>query len=210
MALNLINAVVSKALFEAQIEVLENLKQFLASKEDVDIEFFDGLVNEFKDKLEADYKPPKGADKALKEAGLKEGKNKRKSKGKTDSDSDVKKKLSVYTMFIKYKMTDPEFKAQHSEVKNGKELMAAAVVAWQALSEDVKTQMKELYKENPEMNGEALYKQVTGGASTQVESVHNDSDADSDAPKPKEPVKKTKKASKLTKMAKKAETSDEE
>jgi len=166
MALTLINAVVSKAIFETQLETLETLRKFLADKEDVDVDFMNELLDEFKSKLESDFKPPKGAAKALKEAS---GKGK-----KSDSESESKpKKKSAYTLFIQYKMKDSEFKEAHPDLKNGKDLMAAAVAAWGELSDDLKIKMKTLNKENPDLTGEELFKQCAS----------DDSDVEEEKPK---------------------------
>jgi|UniRef100_A0A6C0BEQ4 hypothetical protein len=184
MALTLINAVVSKAIFETQLETLETLRKFLADKEDVDVDFMNELLDEFKSKVESDYKPPKGAAKALKEAS---GKNSKKS----DSDSENKpKKKSAYTLFIQYKMKDADFKASQPDLKKGKDLMAAAVASWSELSDDIKNKMKTLNKENPDLTGEELFKQCAkadkkdkpkpAAKATKKEKPVEESDAESD------------------------------
>lgn len=154
MAQTLITAVVSKSLFESQLETIESLRMFLAQKEDTDMDFMNELLNEFKAKVESDYKPPKGAAKALKEmAGTKRQK-------KETGDDAKPKKLSAYTLFIQYKMNSPEFKAENPTAK-GKDLMGRATAAWAALPDSFKEQMKKLNKEEPTLTGAELFDRVS-------------------------------------------------
>jgi hypothetical protein len=210
MSLTLINAVVSKAIFDTQLETLETLRKFLADKEDVDVDFMNELLDEFKSKIESDYKPPKGAAKALKEAS---GKGKRSKKSDSDSESKPKKK-SAYTLFIQYKMKDSDFKESHPDLKNGKDLMAAAVAAWGELSDEFKNKMKTLNKENPNLTGEELFNQSSDEEpvpkakkvvkKTAVKKKTTDSDVES-VESDEEPVPKAKKVVKKTAGKKKVD-----
>lgn len=151
MAQALINAVVSKSLFETQLETIESLRIFLGTKEDTDMEFMNELLNEFKSKVEAEYKPPKGAAKALKE--VPQAKKTKKAKvGET--------KKSAYTLYIQYRMTSDDFKALHPDCK-GKTMMSKAIASWTALPDSFKEQMKKLTAEEPELTGEQLFTRVS-------------------------------------------------
>jgi hypothetical protein len=196
MAQTLINAVVSKALFDTQIETIESLRTFLATKEDTDMDFMNELLNEFKAKVESEYKPPKGAAKALKEAGQTETKAKKAKKAAaaaSDSGDEKPKKLSAYTLFIKDRMTSDEFKAQYPDAK-GKELMTHAVAAWSALPDSVKEAMKKLNKEDPSLSGAELMSK-SSSKSTSDESEAKPEAAEPEVTKPakKAPAKRASK-----------------
>lgn len=149
MTQTLITALVSKSMFESQLETIESMRMFLAQKEDTDMDFMNELLNEFKAKVEADYKPPKGSAKALKEiSGVKKPKH------------DKPKKLSAYTLFIQYKMKSAEFKAENPTAK-GKDLMSRATAVWTSLPDSFKEQMKALNKEDPTLMGAELFDRVS-------------------------------------------------
>lgn len=193
-----INAVVAKALYDTQVETITAFKAFIADKDDVDMDFMNELIEEFQTKLQADYKPPKGAAKAMKDAGLAGGKGKKRGAKAEGDEPKAKRALSAYILFIKYKMNDTEFRAENTEAK-GKALMSAAIAVWAGLDDDIKNKMKDLHKENPEMDGKQLYEKAAG-----VEA-----DAASEAePEPEEPKKKATK-SKKTKKPAAAETDEE-
>ena len=190
MAQTLINVVVSKALFDTQIETIETLRTFLATKDDTDMDFMNELLNEFKTKIESEYKPPKGAAKALKEATQSETKAKKAKKTASSDDEAKPKKLSAYTMFIKDRMTSDEFKAEHPDAK-GKVLMAKAVEAWSTLPDSMKEKMKKLNKEDPTLSVAELM----------AKSAESDSEPEAES---KAPVKASKKSAEKEKPAKKS------
>lgn len=195
MAQTLINAVVSKALFDTQIETIETFRTFLATKDDTDMDFMNELLNEFKTKIESEYKPPKGAAKALKEATQSETKAKKAKKTASSDDEAKPKKLSAYTMFIKDRMTSDEFKAEHPDAK-GKVLMAKAVEAWSTLPDSMKEKMKKLNKEDPTLSVAELM-----AKSASSEGAESDSEPEAES---KAPVKASKKSAEKEKPAKKS------
>lgn len=146
----MINNAVSKALFETQLETLENFKKFLAAKDDVDMEFMEELINGFKDTLQAPKitGPKKGA----------------KGAKKSDSEDGAEKKKrapSAYTMYIQYQMQ--LLKKENPEIKSGKDLMAKAVEAWGELTEENKAELKKMLKDDPSLTSEQLVTRVIGG-----------------------------------------------
>lgn len=147
MAAAMINAAVTKALYEVQLETLDNFKKYLMDKDDVDMEFMEELIDGFRAKLVAGYKPPKA---------VKGGKG----KGKTGSDEEPKKKkaASAYTMYIQYQMA--QLKKDNPDIKSGKELMAKAVAAWGELTDEVKDKLKQTLKADPTLTSEQLVTKV--------------------------------------------------
>jgi hypothetical protein len=130
-----INAAVSRALYETQIETLDNFKTFLASREDVEIDFMEELITSFKNSL----KSPKNIKKTIA--------------------ADKKKRVpSAYTLFIKHRMH--LLKTENPDIKSGKDLMSKAVEAWGGLTEDMKDKLKSTLKDNPTLNAEDLYNAV--------------------------------------------------
>lgn len=130
-----INVAVSKALYETQIETLDNFKKFLASREDVEIDFMDELIAGFKNNLKA----PKNVKKPIA--------------------TEKKKRVpSAYTLFIKHKMH--LLKTENPDIKSGKDLMSKAVEAWGVMTVDMKEKLKATLKEDPTLNAEDLYKAV--------------------------------------------------
>lgn len=208
MAQAMLTAAVSKALFEVQLETLENFKKYLTDKDDVDMEFMEELIGGFKEKLMADYKPEKGAKGTKVTKGTKKG-------AKADSDGAVEKpkKKSSYTMYIQYQMA--QLKKSNPDIKSGKELMSKAVAAWGELTDDVKAQLKATLKEEPELTSEELVTKVISDIAhvsapnddkessakpsdkeeTDKESDNEKADVsdDDEKPKPKPKAKKTKK-----------------
>lgn len=165
----MINVVVSKALFDTQIQTLDSLLAFLPEKygDDVDMDFMNEVIASFKTKLEKEYKVPHGSAKALKEIEKEQKKNEKASNKKekkattkakksvdneetttnndtntNTTDIEVKKKRapSAYTMFIKHKMALLK-KEQPSDTK-GTALMKLASEAWKALSDDDVNKLK--------------------------------------------------------------------
>ena len=177
-----INAIVTSALADAQQTTLDNFQTFLATKEDVDMDFMKELIEEFRSKLGARSDPTDTAPEPKKTKAAKAGKAGKPTKkadkadkaAKADSNSDdttatvaAKKKPSAYNLFIKFAMTDESMKEQIKEKMNtedseqpkGRMLMKAAMELWADISEAAKDKMKVLYKENPEMTGKELYEQ---------------------------------------------------
>ncbi len=174
-----INAIVTAALADAQQTTLDNFQTFLATKEDVDMDFMKELIDEFRSKMPAvtpasvskvsEAKPKKASKFGAKKAP-------KAKKEVTDSNSDdtaatapvaAKKKPSAYNLFIKFAMTDESMKDKIKEKMNtedaeqpkGRMLMKAAMELWADISEASKDKMKVLYKENPELTGKELYEQ---------------------------------------------------
>jgi hypothetical protein len=172
-----INAIVTAALADAQQTTLDNFQTFLATKEDVDMDFMKELIDEFRSKMPmanpvSDSKVTETKPKKAKAAA----KAPKAKKDVTDSNSDdtaatapaaAKKKPSAYNLFIKFAMTDESMKDRIKEKMNtedaeqpkGRMLMKAAMELWADISEASKDKMKVLYKENPELTGKELYEQ---------------------------------------------------
>lgn len=167
----MINAAVAKALYETQLETLENFKKYLAEKDDVDMEFMEELIGGFKATLQAPKVPAAGKGK---------GKSKKADAEDTSENTEKKKRApSAYTMYIQYEMQ--HLKKDYPEIKSGKELMAKAVEAWGELTEENKSELKKMLKENPSLTSEQLVTRVLGGAKTETKVVA-ESDAESEAP----------------------------
>ena len=191
MAAAMINAAVAQALYQSQLETLENFKKFLAAKDDVDMEFMEELINGFKATLEADK--PKAVAKG--KGGAKKGKDGAKSSEGSGEEGEKKKRApSAYTMYIQYQMN--LLKKENPDIKSGKELMSKAVEAWGELSEDNKTELKRILKEDPTLTSEQLVTKVMGGAEekeVQAEEPEGESEiqpaAEEEKPKPKKAAK---------------------
>lgn len=160
----MINAVVAKALFDTQIETLDAFLAFLPEKynDDVDMDFMKEAVEAFKEKLQTDYKPPRGAVKVLKELNdctdsedvstsngtKKTAKKTTKKVVKNDDDESVEEKKkrapSAYTMFVKHKMT--LLRMAHEGDMKGTNFMKIAAAAWKELTEDQQNEMKTNFK----------------------------------------------------------------
>lgn len=137
----ILTSTVSKALFAAQIETLDNFKRYLVTKDDVDMEFMDELINGFKNTIET----PKGVLK--------------KSKRKIGTDMTPKKRLaSAYTMFIQYQMGN--LKNVDPNIKSGKELMTKAVESWGRLSTEDKARLKQALLDDPTLTSSDLVVKV--------------------------------------------------
>lgn len=141
MAAAMINATVSRALYETQLETLENFKKFLVSKDDVDMDFMEELIGGFRNTLQAPKVFGGG-------------------KKKTGSDGGVanKRAPSAYTLYIKHKMF--LLKSEDPEIKSGKDLMSKAVAAWGVLTDDQKNALKTTLKEDATLSAEGLYTKV--------------------------------------------------
>ena len=150
-----INALVATALQEAQTTTLDNFLAFLSKKEDVDIGFITELITEFR----ATMPTTSSVDTAPAKKGSK------KTAKKSDSEDSVKaakRPPSAYNLFIKFAMTDSDMKDKVMEKADptqpkGRMLMKAAMELWAELPDSIKDKMKDLYKENPDMTGKALY-----------------------------------------------------
>lgn len=145
MAAAMINATVARALYETQLETLENFKKYLVAKDDVDMEFMEELIGGFRNTLQA----PK----------IVGGKNSKKTSGDVNADGEKKKRApSAYTLYIKHKMY--LLKTEDPEIKSGKDLMSKAVEAWGGLTEEQKTALKTTLKEDATLSAEDLYAKV--------------------------------------------------
>ena len=166
-SVTMINAVVSKALFDTQIQTLDAFLVFLPEKygDDVDMDFMKEAVEAFKEKLQNEYKPPRGVSKVLKElddfntsddattsTGVKQStkkssKSTKKSSNNDDDSNDDKKKRapSAYTMFIKHKMA--LLKKENDGDMKGVNCMKLAAAAWKELTEDQQNEMKTNFKQ---------------------------------------------------------------
>lgn len=188
-AMNMITAAVSKALYETQLETLENFQKYLAEKDDVDMEFMEELIGGFKATLQAPKAAPvKGKGKGAKKADSDESDN-----------ADKKKRApSAYTMYIQYQMH--QLKKENPDIKSGKDLMAKAVAAWGELTDENKAELKSMLKENPSLTSEQLVTRVRGGgaeeAETEPKDEHKDESETEAEPAEEEEPPKTKKATK--------------
>lgn len=144
-----VSAVVVKALHDTQLETVDKIREFLSTNDEVDQEFIGSLLDQYKAKLVAEFKPPKGL-KMPKAAQPKQ-----------------KRAPSAYTLFIKDKMN--EIKTSNPNVKNGQELMKLAVEEWSKISADVKEKMKVLNKEDATLTGTELFTKASAG--TQASAV---------------------------------------
>jgi hypothetical protein len=178
MAAAMINAAVAQALYQSQLETLENFKKFLAAKDDVDMEFMEELIDGFKATLEADK--PKAVTNGKGKGGAKKGKGG--SEGSGEEGEKKKRAPSAYTMYIQYQMN--LLKKENPDIKSGKELMSKAVEAWGELSDDNKTELKRILKEDPTLTSEQLVTKALGGGPVtdekEEESAKEEADKESD------------------------------
>ena len=135
-----INALVAATINEARLTTLDNLQAFLATKEDVDMDFMQKLITEFKATLAH-------VDVATKKA--KEQPTRKKT------DVATKKRPSAYNLFMKYAMT--ERMECDTDRPKGQLRMKAAMALWADISVASKIRMNELYRTNPKMTGKELF-----------------------------------------------------
>ena len=137
----MVNAAISKIVFEAQLKVLEDFKKFLGSKIDVD----ESMENDFVE-FQATLK-------------LAVPIAKKKGRGKVSSDDEsIKKKRqpSLFNLFVKDKMTS--LKAENPG-KKGKEILTLASEKWNTdpFAIFLKDKMTSLKEENSDSDNETLY-----------------------------------------------------
>jgi hypothetical protein len=154
---------VAKTVMEAKLKVVDDLVAFLETKIEVDDEL-KTIFGSFKESLK------ETEEKAVK-AVSKKGK-----KGGADEVEKKKRAPSLFNLYVKDKM--PELKAQHPEVKDGKQMIAFASEAWKSdpLALFLKEKVPEMKKEESDSDTESLYKKakamfkgVESGAESEAE-----------------------------------------
>ena len=127
------STLLQRAVFEAQCEFMAGFKSFVSLQEDVDVDFFHELIDQYIENARASSKTPK------------EKTTKTRSK-------------SAYSLFVQYVMKSQDIK---SEVNgDGQQLMSKAVHMWKNLDIKIRDKMRELHKFNKTLDGETLFQKA--------------------------------------------------
>ena len=136
MSYPLVNAAVSKIVYDTQVNTLKDFQKFLSTK--IDISDMDAEFSEFLSTL----KPIK-------------------TKVSSDEESKTKRQPTLFNLFVKDKMA--LLKVDHVD-KNAKEILSMASEAWRSDQFAKFLQDKEtiatLKTENPECNNQTLYEKA--------------------------------------------------
>jgi len=184
---------VAKTVMEAKLKVVDDLVAFLETKIEVDDEL-KAIFGSFKDSLK------ENEEKAVKAVS-------KKGKGKASDSSDGEKKKrapSLFNLFVKDKM--PELKAQHPEIKDGKQMISLASEAWKSdpLALFLKEKVPELKKEDADSDTEALYKK----AKAMFKGVESGAESEGEEKPKKAPTAKKAGGKKAKKVEPEEEASD--